>query len=127
MRTDSQLEETRDELVRKLDGRPIDFLMIDGDHSEDGVRRDFELYGPLVAADGLIALHDILPHPEAPECRVDVFWNEVKTGHKVLELVHPQEIWGYGQWGGIGVIFAGVADRRASHDGRARLASVSKT
>ena len=40
-------------------GEPLDLLFIDGDHSYDGVRADFELYGRLVRPGGLIALHDV--------------------------------------------------------------------
>jgi hypothetical protein len=36
---------------------PFDLVLIDGDHSEDGVRRDFELVRPHARA---IALHDIV-------------------------------------------------------------------
>lgn len=35
---------------------PIDFLFIDGDHSFDGVKNDFEKYSPLV--NGTIVFHD---------------------------------------------------------------------
>jgi predicted O-methyltransferase YrrM len=102
---DSQDAATRDAVVARLDGRRIDFLMIDGDHRYEGVRRDFELYSPFVGSDGLIALHDILPHPEAPLCQVDIFWNEVKSDYRHVELVDAAEEWGVGQWGGIGVLF----------------------
>jgi predicted O-methyltransferase YrrM len=102
---DSQEASTRDAVVERLGGHPINFLMIDGDHRYDGVRRDFELYSPLVASDGVIAFHDILPHPRAPLCQVDVFWNEIKDRYRHLEFVDPGEDWGGGQWGGIGVLF----------------------
>lgn len=36
----------------------IDFLFIDGDHSETGVREDWELWSPLVNVGGHVALHD---------------------------------------------------------------------
>jgi predicted O-methyltransferase YrrM len=36
----------------------IDFLFIDGDHTYDGVRRDFEEWTPHLAAGGSVALHD---------------------------------------------------------------------
>ena len=40
-------------------GEPaIDFVFIDGDHSYDGLRQDWEAWSGLVAAGGLIALHD---------------------------------------------------------------------
>jgi predicted O-methyltransferase YrrM len=102
---DSQDVSTRDAVVKLLDGRLIDFLMIDGDHRYEGVRRDFELYSPLVSAGGLIAFHDILPHPRAPLCQVDVLWDEVKRRYHHIELIDAGEDWGAGQWGGIGVLF----------------------
>jgi hypothetical protein len=36
----------------------IDFLFIDGDHSYEGVRTDFELYSKLLSDKGIIAIHD---------------------------------------------------------------------
>lgn len=42
---------------------PIDFLFIDGDHSYDGARRDWDEWTPLVRKEGFVALHDA--HPDA--------------------------------------------------------------
>ncbi|MEO8358611.1 MAG: class I SAM-dependent methyltransferase [Vicinamibacteria bacterium] len=42
-------------------GDKLDFLFIDGDHSYDGVRMDYERFSPMVRAGGLIAFHDISP------------------------------------------------------------------
>ena len=39
----------------------MDFLFIDGDHSYEGAKQDFENYSKLVRPGGLIALHDIQP------------------------------------------------------------------
>ena len=39
---------------------PIDFLLIDGDHSYEATRRDFEDWSPHVTAEGAIAFHDAL-------------------------------------------------------------------
>ncbi|GMV93086.1 MAG: hypothetical protein AMXMBFR82_28640 [Candidatus Hydrogenedentota bacterium] len=38
---------------------PIRLLFVDGDHSYDGSRLDFELWAPHVVPGGLVALHDI--------------------------------------------------------------------
>lgn len=38
--------------------RPIDLLIIDGDHSYDGVSRDLKVWLPHVASGGAILLHD---------------------------------------------------------------------
>ena len=45
------------EVVRDVDS-PVGLLWIDGDHSYEGVRRDFEEWFPKVAVGGWIALHD---------------------------------------------------------------------
>ena len=47
-----------------VDGRPVDLLFVDGDHTYDGVTTDLALYGPMVAPDGIIALHDICLLPD---------------------------------------------------------------
>jgi hypothetical protein len=36
----------------------IDFLFIDGDHSYEGVKKDFELYSKLLTDKGIIVIHD---------------------------------------------------------------------
>lgn len=114
LRADSHEAKTRDAVVSRLNGHAIDFLMIDGDHRYEGVRRDFELYSPLVGSHGLIAFHDILPHPQAPLCQVDVLWNAIKYRYRHAEFVDPEEDWGVGQWGGIGVLFLGNRPREAT-------------
>lgn len=49
---------TVDELKTILRHRPIDVLFIDGDHSFAAVKRDYQLYEPLVRPGGIIAFHD---------------------------------------------------------------------
>ncbi|MCX5706434.1 MAG: class I SAM-dependent methyltransferase [Candidatus Omnitrophica bacterium] len=39
----------------------IDFLFIDGDHSIDGCKYDFEHYSPLIKPGGYLAFHDYYP------------------------------------------------------------------
>jgi predicted O-methyltransferase YrrM len=63
MGRDSHSQTTFRRVARLLGGRSIDFLFIDGDHSRDGVRQDFDMYSPLVAPGGLVAFHDISPNP----------------------------------------------------------------
>jgi cephalosporin hydroxylase len=100
---DSHDPATREQVVTVLRGRPVDFLFIDGDHTYDGVKQDFEMYAPLVASGGLIALHDIVPNTPDTSGDVPVFWNELKHrgGYEMRELIdvigHP----GFG----IGVVF----------------------
>jgi predicted O-methyltransferase YrrM len=37
---------------------PIDFLLIDGDHNEEAVERDWRDWSPFVTEDGVVAFHD---------------------------------------------------------------------
>src|SRR4029079_19507351 len=64
VRGDSHRVETLSRISALLAGRPVDFLLIDGDHSYDGAAADWRDYGALVAPDGLVAFHDIVPGPE---------------------------------------------------------------
>jgi predicted O-methyltransferase YrrM len=104
----------------------VDFLFIDGDHTYEGVKRDFGLYEDLVSDGGMIALHDIVHHPTeeavvterrqtVPElddehlqwhpnferCTVDAFWAELQSAYATEELVsHPKQT-----WAGIGIVY----------------------
>jgi cephalosporin hydroxylase len=102
---DSHDMKTRARLEEVLGGREIDFLMIDGDHTYEGVRQDFEMYAPLMADGSPIAFHDILPHPEDSLCEVDRFWNEIRSGYRHIELTDEGA-----QYGGIGVLYWDALD-----------------
>ena len=45
---------------------PIDFIFIDGDHSEIGLLADWNAWSPLVQPGGIVALHDSRSSPERP-------------------------------------------------------------
>jgi len=99
----SHHDETASQVREAFGDRPIDFLFIDGDHSYRGVRSDFERYAPLVRRGGMVAFHDILPHPREARCEVERFWREIAGDYRTLEIAHrPQK-----RWGGIGVLFVG--------------------
>ena len=97
---DSHQERTVEQVRQLLNGRSVDFLFIDGDHGYDGVKNDFNLYSPLVADDGVIAFHDIVPGLPDRVGGVPQFWQEMKRKHHVKEFV---ESWSQGAFG-IGVI-----------------------
>jgi len=105
IRGDSKREKTRDTLARLLDGECVDFLFIDGDHSYEAVRRDFELYGPLVRRGGIVSFHDIIRPPAFPENQVYRYWKELKENYVVKEYLDQTDERGWGQWGGIGVVY----------------------
>lgn len=89
LRGDSHQPEMRARLKSVLPGDGlVDFLFIDGDHTYNGVKADFEMYSGLVRPGGLIAFHDICKHPAALNCQVDRFWQEVKNERRTREFVH---------------------------------------
>lgn len=48
------------------DHGPVDFVFIDGDHSERGLLGDWRAWSPLVEPGGIVALHDSRSTPERP-------------------------------------------------------------
>ena len=121
VRADSHDPRTVETVRRELGGRQVDVLFIDGDHSYEGVKRDYEMYSPLVREGGVIGFHDIVPpSPDGPRPKGDFelqsgevseFWQELRASSEVSEFV---EDWRSGRFG-IGAIrvtraHAGAAD-----------------
>lgn len=102
IRDDSHAIATLDKVKAALAGRPVDFLLIDGDHSYAGVKLDFEMYRGLVRSGGLIAFHDIAPNPGVPEYGVAKFWQELKKTEHTHEYIDPHPVGPAGM--GIGVV-----------------------
>ncbi len=84
-----------------LGNEKLDYLFIDGDHSYEGVRKDFEMYSSFVRKGGVIAFHDIAVHPAETGCEVNRFWGEMKKSYKYQEIINDRNQGGYG----IGVLF----------------------
>jgi predicted O-methyltransferase YrrM len=100
LRKDSHVFSTVDIVERILKGFKLDFLFIDGDHTYDGVKRDFEMYSRLVRKGGIIAFHDICPHPPDTGVEVNKFWREIKKQYRHEELIHDCAQ----GWAGIGLV-----------------------
>jgi len=124
VRADSHQSNTYNQVSELVDDS-IDFLFIDGDHTYEGVKQDFEMYSKLVSEGGIIALHDIATHPNNkdvvkkrrqnvddieerhllwgeghPNCNVDQFWTELVDEYDTEEIIsHPKQT-----WAGIGVV-----------------------
>lgn len=117
---DSHATETLERLEALLDGRPVDMLFIDGDHTYDGVKADHELYSPLVRPGGLVGFHDICQHPQMEFVQVNRFWATL-DGDLETFIAYPPT------WGGIGVVRvpddpAAAERRRAERDAGYQLA-----
>ena len=63
--------QTKEKLLKLLDGKEINLLFIDADHSYEAVKKDYEIYAPMTR--NIIALHDIV----TPWCGVKDFWREL--------------------------------------------------
>jgi len=96
LRADSHEAGTRDDVRRILGARAVDLLLIDGDHSYDGVWLDFRDYAPLVREGGLVVFHDIVPGDENDVGEVPRFWRELKAGTGGEEIVEDWHQGGFG-------------------------------
>jgi hypothetical protein len=95
---DSHSKAMRGAVERALAGRQLDLLFIDGDHSLDGVTKDWDDYSPFVCSGGLVVFHDIAPHEQDPACQVKPLWDRLKEEHEHYEFRSGAD------WAGIGVI-----------------------
>jgi len=103
-------------------GIKFDFIFIDGDHSYEGVKNDYEKYKQFLADDGYMAFHDIVESKETEEYGIFVskLWKELLPQYKnkyefitkerdgnyrrdnqFHQILKDQD---YGVWGGIGLI-----------------------
>jgi cephalosporin hydroxylase len=88
IRGDSHSEAVFDTLRQRLEGRTIDYLFIDADHSYEGVRRDFEMYAALLSDGAMVAFHDIaVDRDRAQSHQVSIYWNEIKVRYPHMEFI----------------------------------------
>jgi predicted O-methyltransferase YrrM len=85
-----------------LGSQKLDLLFIDGDHTYDGVKRDFTLYAPLVRKGGVVAFHDIAEHSRETGSEVSRFWNEINQHYSHEEIIEDRKQ----GWAGIGILAA---------------------
>jgi len=75
----------------------LDFLFIDGNHMYEYVKKDYEMYSPLVRKGGLVAFHDIGLNEEGGVYKL---WNDLKQNFKHKEILHSDK-----KEKGIGVLY----------------------
>jgi len=92
IRGDSHAHSTLKRVKGILDQEGLSFLFIDGDHTYEGVKKDFEMYSNLVGEGGIIAFHDISQDPmkvlavyQAFGTKLNIsfiMWSWLKIGNK---------------------------------------------
>jgi hypothetical protein len=85
-----------DEALDQFGNSSIDLLHIDGFHSYESVKKDFESWLPKMSPNAIVLLHDI--HVRRNTFGVYSFWEELKKLHKTIEFVGSH---------GLGVVFLG--------------------
>ncbi|MFX1239729.1 MAG: O-methyltransferase [Promethearchaeota archaeon] len=98
IRADSHDNTTLHRIKQILKGKKLDFIFIDADHSFNGVKKDFEMYSPLLKKGGLIAFHDIVPTPHGEN--VYKFWETIKKNFDFEEIIEDRNQ----KAGGIGIL-----------------------
>jgi predicted O-methyltransferase YrrM len=107
---DSHSPETVHIVKDYLAGQSLDVLYLDGDHSYEGIKADFNLYSSFVRTGGLIVFHDIVLdyrtrygiETSSYVGGVPQFWEELKAVHvKVEEIIEDSSQDGYG----IGILY----------------------
>jgi predicted O-methyltransferase YrrM len=93
---DSHTPEFRKRIENELGGKQVDFLFIDGDHTLDGVAKDYRDYSGLVRPGGIIAFHDILESQPFPTNQVFHFWKKLKPLVEHKEFVNGPNQCGFG-------------------------------
>lgn len=85
------------EAIHRVSVLDYDLLLIDADHTFDGVCHDYVNYAHLAK---YVAFHDIAAPPgyqsDGKPNDVGIFWSALKQGRKTLEIITPGSNMGYG-------------------------------
>lgn len=90
------LRKTFDEAVADFENESIDILHIDGLHTYEAVKHDFENWFSKVKTSGMILLHDTAEKRE--DFGVYILWEDLKKKYKTIDFFHSH---------GIGMMFKG--------------------
>lgn len=92
-------DSTAPEIIKSIRANaPFDAILIDGDHTFEGVKKDWENYGELGR---IIAFHDIVGIDQIEKVHkkpveVPLLWNEIKTTRPHIEFIADESKMGIG-------------------------------
>lgn len=90
---DSQSVASYDRVCEALDGERFDFAFIDGDHTYNGIRADWEAWQHLMRPGGVVAFHDTWPNPDGRhEPGVVRFVDELRAQVPSVEWTDPDGV-----------------------------------
>ncbi len=85
---------TFNQAVKRFRDKSIDLLHIDGLHSYEAVKNDFDIWQAKVKDEGIIILHDI--SEKSGDFGVYRLWEELQKKHKTFQFFHSS---------GLGILF----------------------
>lgn len=80
------VQSTFDDACRQFDEGTVDFLHLDGFHTYESVRHDFETWLPKLSDRAVVLIHDI--NARERDFGAWKLWEEARRDHRHLELLH---------------------------------------
>lgn len=80
IKVDSHNRDEALKIIKENNFESVDLLFIDGDHTYEGVKRDFEFYSQFLSENGIVLMHDISlndPGHGVDSIEVCKFWAEI--------------------------------------------------
>lgn len=93
--TGDSVAETTLAAVKDLAPDGLHIVSLDSDHSPDHVRREIELYAPLVVRGGLLVVEDTWIHDKADPLRT---WDSSAQGFELDEALQDKFLMSFGKW-----------------------------